>query len=278
MKFADTHAHLHFPHFEKDLDQLVRLFPYKGVEFVVNVGVDVKDSKKALEVALKYDRVYCSVGVHPHEASKVEPGYLEKLEQLCKEQKVVAIGETGLDYYRNLSTREDQVRVFKEQLMLAKELDLPIIVHIRDAYEDAYKILSDIGLSTKGGVIHAFSADGEWALKFAQLGFFIGVGGPVTYPKNLSLKYAQLGFFIGVGGPVTYPKNLSLKSAVRLVGVENILTETDCPYLPPQQFRGKRNEPAYIRLVLEEIAKILDEDIEQVAQATLQNAMELFLT
>ncbi len=255
MKFADTHAHLHFPHFEKDLDQLVRLFPYKGVEFVVNVGVDVKDSKKALEVALKYDRVYCSVGVHPHEASKVEPGYLEKLEQLCKEQKVVAIGETGLDYYRNLSTREDQVRVFKEQLMLAKELDLPIIVHIRDAYEDAYKILSDIGLSTKGGVIHAFSADGEWALKFAQLGFFIGVGGPVTYPKNLSLK-----------------------SAVRLVGVENILTETDCPYLPPQQFRGKRNEPAYIRLVLEEIAKILDEDIEQVAQATLQNAMELFLT
>ncbi|AEH51100.1 TatD family hydrolase [Pseudothermotoga thermarum] len=255
MKFADTHAHLHFPHFEEDRDQLIKLFPSKGVEFVINVGIDVEDSKKAVELAKKYERIYCSVGVHPHEAGKVKPDYLEKLEELTKEKKVVAIGETGLDYYRNFSSKEDQTKVFKEQLLLAKELDLPVIIHIRDAYEDAYKILSEIGLPTKGGVVHAFSADSDWALKFVQLGLFIGIGGPVTYPKNLSLK-----------------------SVVRAVGIENILTETDCPYLPPQQLRGKRNEPSYIRLVLEEIAKILDEDVEQVAQITLANAKELFLS
>ncbi len=253
MKFADTHAHLHFPHFNHDLEQLIKSFPSKGVEFVVNVGIDVKDSEQALALAIKYERIYCSVGIHPHEASKVESDYVEKLEKLSKHEKVVAIGETGLDYYRNLSSHDDQKKVFREQVILARELDLPVIIHIRDAYEDAYRILCEIGLPSKGGVVHAFSADSEWALKFVEMGLFIGIGGPITYPKNVTLK-----------------------SVVRAVGLENILTETDCPYLPPQQFRGKRNEPSYIRFVLEEIASILNEKIDHVARVTLENAKELF--
>lgn len=253
MKIVDTHAHLHFPQFKDDLQSLINRFSSDGIDFVINVGIDVADSIQSLKVAQKFSQIFCSVGVHPHEASKVEKDYIHKLRELTADPKVVAIGETGLDYYRNLSSKEDQKRVFREQLLLAKELDLPVIVHIRDAYEDAYQILSEIGLPIAGGVVHAFSADITWALKFIELGCFIGIGGPLTYPKNMVLR-----------------------TVVRAIGAENIVTETDCPYLPPQQFRGKRNEPAYVRFVVEEISKILNESSQSISLKILQNAKELF--
>ncbi|WP_041081678.1 TatD family hydrolase [Thermotoga profunda] len=253
MRIVDTHAHLHFSHFKGDLEHLVGRFSSDGIEFVINVGIDVDDSTESLNLASKFSSIFCSVGVHPHEASKVERDYIQKLKKLAESPKVIAIGETGLDYYRNFSSKEDQKRVFQEQLLLAKELDLPVIIHIRDAYEDAYEMISKIGLPNAGGVIHAFSADTSWALKFIEMGCFIGIGGPLTYPKNISLK-----------------------NVVRAIGIENIVTETDCPYLPPQQFRGKRNEPAYVRFVVEEISRILNEDPKEISTQLLQNARELF--
>ncbi|MGB9819973.1 MAG: TatD family hydrolase [Pseudothermotoga sp.] len=253
MRLVDTHAHLHFSQFRNDFENIIDRFVADGIEFVVNVGIDVDDSVQALSLSKMSNRILCSVGVHPHEAGKVTKDYIDRLRELAQDKKVVSIGETGLDYYRNLSSKEDQKRVFSEQLVLAKELDLPVIIHIRDAYEDAYEILSKIGLPNAGGVIHAFSADTSWALKFIELGAFIGIGGPLTYPKNITLK-----------------------NVVRAVGAENIVTETDCPYLPPNQFRGKRNEPAYVRFVVEEISKILNESLQDLSSKLLQNAKELF--
>ncbi|WP_165274478.1 TatD family hydrolase [Thermotoga sp. Ku-13t] len=253
MRLVDTHAHLHFHQFEKDLDQIIKKLDSHKFAFVVNVGIDVEDSKKALALSEKYEKLYCSIGIHPHEAGRAPEDFLHTFEELLKNKKVVAIGECGLDYYRMLSPKELQREVFEKQLKFAKDVDMPLIVHIRDAYEDAYEILSRVGLPTNGGVVHAFSADEEWALKFVELGMYIGIGGPITYPNNHTLR-----------------------RVVRVVGIENILIETDCPYLAPQPVRGKRNEPIYVRFVVEEIAKILDMDIEDVAETTVKNAEELF--
>lgn len=253
MRLVDTHAHLHFHQFEKDLDQIIKKLDSYKFTFVINVGTDVEDSKKALALSEKYEKLYCSIGIHPHEAGRAPKDFLHNFEELLKNKKVVAIGECGLDYYRMLSPKELQREVFEKQLKFAKDMDMPLIVHIRDAYDDAYEILSKVGLPASGGVVHAFSADEEWALKFVELGMYIGVGGPVTYPNNHTLR-----------------------RVVRVVGIENILIETDCPYLAPQPMRGKRNEPIYVRFVVEEIAKILDMDIEDVAETIVKNAEELF--
>lgn len=254
MRLVDTHAHLHFHHFEKDLEQVLQKLDSYNFAFVVNVGIDAEDSKRAVSFCEKHEKIYCSIGIHPHEAARVKDDFLEDFEKLLSNKKVVAIGECGLDYYRMLSGRDAQRRVFEAQLEFAKEIDLPVIVHIRDAYAEAYEIISSVGLPTKGGVVHAFSVDEEWALKFVELGMYVGVGGPLTYPNNHTLR-----------------------RVVRTVGIENILSETDCPYLPPQPARGKRNEPVYVRFVVEEIAKILDMDIEEVSQVLVNNAEELFM-
>lgn len=254
MRIVDTHAHLHFAQFAKDVDRIIKQFNNNGIEFVVNVGISVEDSERALSLSDQYDRVYCSIGVHPHEAAKVDRSYIDRFREMALNKNVVAVGETGLDYYRNISPKDDQLRVFAEQIMLSHELNLPLIIHIRDAYKDAYDLLKDLGLPPAGGVIHAFSADSSWAMKFVELGAFLGIGGPITYPKNNKLR-----------------------SAVLCVGLDNIVTETDCPYLPPQAFRGKRNEPRYISLVIEEIARVLKEDIDVVSQTLLSNAKELFM-
>jgi TatD DNase family protein len=254
MRLTDTHAHLHFHQFEKDLQQVLEKLDSHNFSFVVNVGIDVEDSKKALSLSQKHEKLYCSVGVHPHEASNVPDNFLQVFEELLEHKKVVAIGECGLDYYRMLSSKEQQRKVFEAQLKFAKDVDLPVIVHVRDAYDEAYEIISRVGLPTRGGVVHAFSADEEWALKFVELGMYIGVGGPITYPNNHKLR-----------------------RAVMTVGIENILSETDCPYLAPQPIRGKRNEPIYVRFVVEKIARILDMDIEDVAETLVKNAEELFI-
>lgn len=252
MKIVDTHAHLHFPRCEKDLESIISRFRKSGGEFLLNIGIDVEDSKKALEYAKRFG-FYAAVGVHPHESKKVNEDFLQELMSLAQDNNVTAIGEIGLDYYRNLSPKEIQKEVFQSQIDLATALGKPIVVHIRDAYEDAYNILKNSDLPNTPGIIHAFSADSEWALKFVKLGFFLGIGGPITYPKNEHLR-----------------------EAVRAVGIDNILTETDCPYLPPQKFRGKRNEPSYVKFVLEKIAEILQMPVEEVAERIYKNVQEVF--
>ncbi len=252
MRYADTHAHLHFPKFKKDIDEVVERFKKSGGEFLLNVGVNLEDSRKAVEVARKYG-FKASVGIHPHDSKDVPADFVQILSELIQDETVVAIGECGLDYYRNLSPRDVQKEIFQAQIDLAAALNIPLVVHIRDAYEEAYEILSSSQLPDPPGVIHAFSADSEWALKFVKLGFLLGIGGPVTYPKNEELR-----------------------RAVRAVGIENILTETDSPYLPPQKFRGRRNEPSYVIHVIERVAEVLGEDPEVVGEKTLENALEVF--
>ncbi len=252
MGYADTHAHIHFPKFKSDVDDVVRRFKDTGGEFLLNIGVNIEDSKKALEYAKRYG-FKAAVGVHPHDSKDVDEHFLEYMQDMIRDEDVVAIGECGLDYYRNISPKEVQKEIFQSQIDIAAMFNIPLVIHIRDAYEDAYEILSSSELPDPPGVIHAFSADKEWALKFVKLGFFLGIGGPVTYPKNHSLR-----------------------EAVRAVGVQNILTETDSPYLPPQKFRGKRNEPSYVRFVLEKLSEILDMSYEEVSNITLENALEVF--
>ncbi len=253
MRIVDTHAHLQFPKFSKDLDEVVERFKNAGGVFLLNVGINLKDSKEALKVAKKYG-FKVSVGVHPHDSKDVSDDYIQKLQNLAMDEDVVAIGETGLDYYRDFSPRDVQKRVFQEQIDLATLLNKPLVVHIRSAYRDAYEILSTSQLPDPPGVIHAFSADYEWALKFVKLGFLIGIGGPVTYPKNEKLR-----------------------EVVKKIGLKNIVTETDCPYLPPQQFRGKRNEPSYVFYVLKFLAGILEMDLESVAEEIYNNTVGVFL-
>ena len=252
MRFADTHVHIHFPKFRNDLDDVIERFRRSGGKFLLNIGVSIEDSKLAVEYAKKYG-FKAAVGIHPHDSKDAPENFLEILEGVLKDESVVAVGECGLDYYRDLSPREVQKEVFQSQIDLAAALNVPLVVHIRDAYEDAYKILSSSQLPDPSGVIHAFSADKEWALKFVKLGFFIGIGGPVTYPKNGKLR-----------------------EVVKAVGIENILTETDSPYLPPQKYRGRRNEPSYVVYVIEEISKVLDISPEEVGEITLKNALEVF--
>ncbi|MGC8902798.1 MAG: TatD family hydrolase [Fervidobacterium sp.] len=247
-KLVDTHAHLHMPHFDKNREELLEVV--KQMRFVLNVSTSMEDLSSTLEVTDALPNTFASVGIHPHDALNVPKNYMDVLRDLVKSnKKVISIGEIGLDYFRNLSPIDVQRKVFAEQLMLANELKRPVVLHIRDAYKDAHEIVKLIG-AEKGGIVHAFSGDERWAREFVKLGFKIGVGGPLTYPKNDSLR-----------------------TVVKIIGIKNIVTETDCPYLPPQQYRGKRNEPMYVYYVFEELNRIFG---YEVYEAIWENTKEVF--
>ncbi|MGB9847062.1 MAG: TatD family hydrolase [Desulfotomaculales bacterium] len=250
---VDTHAHLVDGRFDRDRREVLERARAAGVALIVNVGYDLESSRKSVALAGEFDCVYAAVGVHPHDAAQVPPGYLEELRKLAKGEKVVAVGETGLDYYRNLSPGEVQKKVFREHLALARELDLPVIIHDRDAHEDVLGILKKDGLGRAGGVLHCFS--GDWEMARVCLG---------------------MGFFISLAGVVTYPKSSLLKEIAARVPVERLLVETDCPYLTPEPWRGRRNEPAYVRSVVECVAGLRGMSAGELALITAQNARSLF--
>lgn len=250
---ADSHAHLVDERFDRDRNELISRTEAGGVALVVSVGYDVESSLHSANLAAKHKYIAAAVGVHPHDASKVSVDYLDTLGQLATGDKVVAIGETGLDYYRNLSPQAVQKRVFREQLALARELSLPVIIHDRQAHDDLLNILRKDGLGPAGGVIHCFSGNWEMADECMRMGFYISITGVVTYPKSVELK------------------DLAAK-----LPLERLLVETDCPYLTPQPYRGKRNEPLYVRLVVEQIAKLRGMKAPQLALAALQNTCRLF--
>jgi len=248
---TDSHAHLDFPQFDKDRDDIIESGFDGGLEAVVNIGVDLETSRRSIALAEKYERIYATVGVHPHDSGEVSGNYIEQLESMAGHVKVVAIGEIGLDYYRDRSPRDKQRETFAKQLALAKKLDKPVVVHIREAMEDALKIIKDSGLNK--GVLHSFPGDEAEAKEAIEIGFHISFAGPVTYPKSDRPRVA---------------KSLPLRS---------ILTETDSPYLTPQAFRGKRNKPEYVRFVIEKLAELFSPytfgDIERI---TSRNARRLF--
>ncbi|HXY54508.1 MAG TPA: TatD family hydrolase [Nitrospirota bacterium] len=249
----DTHAHLEMREFSEDRDDVIKRAREAGVEHIITIGTTVESSRDAVLLADKYDFIYAAIGIHPHEVKDVlHPAY-EILRHLAKHKKVVAYGEVGLDYHYEHSPRSDQKRKFRDMLREARELDLPVIVHDRDAHDDTLRILSEEWPTDLGGVLHCFSGD-------------------VAMAKSA----IEMGFSISIAGPVTFPKADSLRKVVSQIPIENLLIETDAPYLAPQAVRGKRNEPAFVRHTADAIAEIKGLSFDDVARITSFNAMQLF--
>lgn len=253
MEFIDTHAHLYDPAFDEDREEVINRYREAGGKELICVSFDLDSISKAVELAEKYDFMYASAGVHPHDAKGIPGNYLDLLFDWGRHPKVVALGEMGLDYYRDLSPRETQRRVFREQLSLAREIGKPVIIHDREAHEDLLDILRKDGVGEAGGVMHCFSGDREMARECINLGFYISLAGPVTF-KNAR----------------------KLKEVAASVPLDRLLVETDCPYLAPEPRRGRRNEPAFVKYVVEHVAQLRDMAPDELASATGANARKLF--
>ena len=260
MTLVDTHAHLDFPQFDADRESVLDRADAAGVGTIVNVGADLASSQRALALAASHPRIYAAVGIHPHDAKDLDGTTLSELGDLAGNPKVVAVGEIGLDYYRDRSPRDVQRWAFQTQLDWAAKLGKPVIIHDRNAHEEILAMLSEWAPGMKNtelvgrlGVLHTFSGD----LTMAQ-------------------RAIELGFYISISGPVTYRNAHQLPEIVRALPLERLLLETDCPYLTPEPYRGKRNEPAYIRLVGERIAALKGISLLELARVTTANAQRLF--
>ncbi|MDP2913054.1 MAG: YchF/TatD family DNA exonuclease [Candidatus Omnitrophota bacterium] len=249
----DTHCHLDFKDFDGDRDEVIERAGKAGVAKIINVGSSVEGSRRALELAGIYDMVYATLGVHPHEAKTVTDKVINDFRSLAKDKKVVAIGEVGLDYFRNLSPRDEQVAAFRKFIALALDLDRPMIFHSREAKDDILAILKEERGTGIRGVMHCFSEDADFLKECLDLGLF------VSFTCNITFKNAE-----------------ALRKVARLVPVERLLLETDAPFLAPQEFRGSRNEPAYLALLVEQWSKLLNLSKEDVARITTHNANSLF--
>ncbi|GAB6099735.1 TatD family hydrolase [Halanaerocella petrolearia] len=249
---VDTHAHLDFPRFDNDRDKVIQDAYRLGVKQVINVGADMESSRNSVELAKEYNFISASVGVHPHEAKSFTDEDYQELKKLASQSEVVAIGEMGLDYHYDNSPRQKQQEVFRKQLQLAKEVDLPVVIHSREAREDTLEILKEEAKGSEG-VLHCFGYDLEVAREVIDLGFYVALGGVLTFGSAQELR-------------MTVP-NLSL---------DRVLIETDAPYLTPEPHRGERNEPKYVKEVAKKIAELKNTSLEKVAEQTTNNAKELF--
>jgi TatD DNase family protein len=252
-KLVDSHAHLEMMDFRKDLEEVIQRAKDSGVDTIFTVGTEKKDWSRALEIADSHESIYAILGVHPHNAREIDDQTYPALMKLCRHKKVKAYGEIGLDFFRNLSPREIQLKRFREQIGLARDLGLPIVVHDRDAHKETLDILKSEKAEECGGIIHCFSGDYEMAKKCLELGFSISVPGTITF-KNAEV----------------------FKEIVRKLPLESLLVETDAPYLTPFPFRGKRNEPSYVRYTAEKVAEVKRVSFEKVAEVTTQNALRIF--
>lgn len=249
MMLIDSHAHLDDEALAGDLAAVLDRARRNGVGRIVTVGTDEESSRRARAIAEREPDVYAALGIHPHEADRASSA--EPLRAIADHPKVVAIGETGLDYAKKFATPENQKRLFLSHLALARELAKPIVIHCRDAHRDAIDVLRSERASR--GVIHCFS----------------GTEGDAR-------AYLEMGFYLSIAGPVTYPNAQRLRDTVRAIPLDRLLVETDCPLLAPQAHRGRRNEPAYVRYAAAEIAKVHGVALERVAEATSANARRVF--
>ncbi|WP_100374369.1 TatD family hydrolase [Bacillus sp. FJAT-45037] len=250
----DTHVHLNADQFEEDLEEVIERAMSAGVSNMVVVGFDEKTINRALYLVEKYDMLYAAVGWHPVDAIDMTAEHLAWLEELAAHPKVVALGEMGLDYHWDKSPKEVQKEVFKKQIQLAKKAKLPIIIHNREADQDIVDILREEGAAEVGGIMHCFGGSVEIAKLCLDMNFYISLGGPVTF-KNAKRP----------------------KEVAKEVPIDKLLIETDCPYLAPHPYRGKRNEPAYVKLVAEQIAELKEVSLEEIAEQTTANAKKLFV-
>lgn len=249
----DTHTHLNADQFNDDIKDVIEHALATGVKNMLVVGFDRKTIKRALTLVEQYDFIYAAIGWHPVDALQMTDEDLSWIRELSSHPKVVALGEMGLDYHWDRSPRDIQNEVFRKQIRLAKSVNLPIIIHNREATEDVISILKEENASEVGGIMHCYSSDLDNAQTCIDMNFYISFGGNVTF-KNAH----------------------KLKEVAKEIPLRHMLIETDCPYLTPHPYRGKRNEPAYVKLVAEEIARLKGIDFETVAQKTFDNARRLF--
>jgi TatD DNase family protein len=248
----DTHAHLDFPEFAEDFEQVRQRAVEVGVKQIINIGVDLNSSYKAVEFAKRYPEMFAAVGFHPHDAKHYNDKAEAELRSLANNFKVVAIGEIGLDFYRDRSPREKQRQVFVSQIQLAKSLGLPMVVHIRNAYTEALDILAAEQASEVGVVLHCFSGNQQEAFRALDLGCSLSFGGVLTF------------------------KNSRLPELVVDIPLESILLETDSPFLAPHPYRGQRNQPALVQMVYLKLAEILGRDFDEIEAQIDQNAESFF--
>lgn len=249
----DTHAHYDDDRFDEDRDSLLSLLHQEGVSYILNAAASPESLDTTMQLAEKYPFIYAALGIHPHDADKISEELLEKIKKLSSDKKVVAIGEIGLDYYYDNSPRDIQRYWFERQIELAKELRLPIIIHDRDAHEDTMNILKKADAKQVGGIFHCFTGSAQMALAAIKMNLFIAIGGPITF-KNAR-------------------KTIEVVEAVPL---DKLLVETDCPYLSPEPYRGKRNNSGYLVHVIRKIAEIKGISESEVAETTLLNAKKVF--
>lgn len=247
----DSHSHLEMGDFDRDRDEVIRRAGQAGVDVIITVGTTLSDCKKAVSIVRQYGAVYAAIGIHPHEVKDIDNTTYDDLRELSKGDKVVAYGEIGLDFFRNLSPRDVQIRRFGEQLELAGEVGLPIIIHDRDAHKEILEMLR--GWKGKRGVIHCFSGD-----------------------FGMARKCLDMGFYISIPGAVTFGKSEKLQDVVKRTPITGLLLETDAPYLTPHPNRGKRNEPAYVVHTAKKVADIKGLTFEHVASVTSENTRDLF--
>jgi TatD DNase family protein len=249
----DSHAHLEMPEFAQDLSSVIQRAHDNGIDYIITIGIDIKSCKQAIALTEGNESIYAVLGIHPHNAKDIDKSTYPILRNLTQYDKVCALGEIGLDFFRNLSPQKVQIKRFRELIALARELKLPIVVHDRNAHQETLSILKEEKASEVGGVIHCFSGDYKMASECLDMGFYISIPGTITF-KNAT----------------------SLQEIVRSIPLERILLETDSPFLAPMPFRGKRNEPSYVRYVADKIAKLKKLDFEEVASVTSQNVKTLF--
>jgi TatD DNase family protein len=258
-QLIDTHAHLDFPQFDPDREEVINRSRTAGINIINTIGVDLPASRKAIALAEKYPGVFASIGIHPQEAGKAKREDISLLEEWAHNPRVIAIGELGLDFYRSQSTRESQLKVLNWELELARKVELPIIIHCREAQEYMLPVITDwtsdyvLKEGKTRGVLHCFNTDLETAEKYMMMGFYI-----------------SLGAYIG------YPSSSQLRQTIKDIPLDRLVLETDCPFLPPQKHRGQRNEPSYVMVTAGVLAEIKGLPIEEIALQTSHNAIVLF--
>lgn len=251
--WIDSHTHLNDQAYQEDYATVIEAAVNNNVEAMMVVGCDLESSRRAVELAKEYPMLWATVGIHPHDAKYWNQEAALELQNLLTEPKVVAVGEIGLDYHYLYSSKEDQLKAFKEQIWIAKQYNKPIIIHNREAHQDTYTLLSKEQIGPAGGVMHCFSGSREMALQFLELG--------------LQLSFA---------GALTFQNADKLRNVAAEIPLERLLVETDCPYLTPHPFRGRRNEPLRVALVGEKLAEVKQLAVSEVMQTTTANSKALF--
>ena len=249
----ESHAHYDDEAFNEDRDELLRSMPQNDIGYIINVGSSLETTKTTVELTSKYPYIYGAAGVHPNETGELNEDNFSWLRQQCGKEKIVAVGEIGLDYYWDEPNHDTQKKWFERQLDLAREVSKPVIIHSRDAAKDTYDIMCTKQAEEIGGVIHCYS-----------------------YSPEMALDYVKMGFYIGIGGVVTFKNGKKMKEVVEVLPIERILLETDSPYLSPEPNRGKRNSSLNIPYIAKQIAQIKDMSYEEVIDITFKNAKDLF--